>query len=69
MSYCYCCIYGQMKETGIYICTHYNHHSEGQADVSGCYDYIYDDCFDEDDEYPKCYLKDICLERNCERFL
>jgi len=71
MSYCYCCIYADIIETGVYRCKNENsiEYGERQADVSECAWYIYDDCFDEDDEYPPCYLKDICYEKTCERFL
>lgn len=70
MSYCYCCIYGQMIEIGTYMCTHYNVGGDKKrADVSCCFYYVYDDQFDESEDYPKCYLKDICYEKNCERFI
>lgn len=68
MAYCYCCIYGEIIELGRYKCT--NSCSlecgEEQADVSSCLDFTYDDCFDENNEYPECYLKDICYEKHCE---
>ena len=71
MSYCYCCIYGQMIEVGRYKCINQSslEYGEEQADVSSCFDFTYDDSFDEDDEYPICYLKDICVDKTCERFL
>ena len=72
MAYCYCCIYSQMIEIGTYRCIHYNTNDNDRecSDVFGCLDYIYDDQFDESGDYPtKCYLKDICYERNCERFV
>lgn len=71
MTYCLCCIYGQIIETGRYKCINQSsllEYGEEQADVSSCVDYIYDDSFDEDDEYPECYLKEICVDKNCERF-
>jgi len=41
-------------------------YGEEQSDVSGCFDFIYDDCFDENNDYPECYLKSICYEKHCE---
>lgn len=70
MTYCLCCIYGRPIDVGLYKCTNSNslECGEKQADISSCFDYIYDDQFDEDGEYPECYLKEVCVERNCERF-
>lgn len=59
-----------MIEIGTYMCTHYNVNGDKKrADVSCCYYYVYDDQFDENECYSKCYLKDICYEKNCERFI
>jgi len=68
MAYCYCCIYGEMIEVGTYKCRNPGSFEcgEEQADVSSCFDFTYDDCFDETGEYPSCYLKDICYEKHCE---
>lgn len=72
MPYCYCCIYGQIIEIGLYKCRNSCslEYGEKQADVSSCFDFVYDDCFDEhtNDGYPKCYLKSVCVEKHCERF-
>ena len=59
-----------MIEIGTYMCIHYNVDGvKKRADISCCFYYVYDDQFDESEDYPKCYLKDICYEKNCERFI
>jgi hypothetical protein len=61
-----------MIEVGLYKCGNFCSLEYGtkQSDVSSCFDFTYDDCFDEHprEGYPKCYLKSICFEKTCERF-
>lgn len=68
MAYCVCCIYSEMLDIGRYKCKNPDSLECGEevADVSSCFNYTYDDCFSEDGEYPPCYLKKACYEKNCE---
>jgi hypothetical protein len=72
MTYCYCCIYGHMQEVGVYKCILDPDNEKDTSDVNSCWEYTFDDCFVETPGdvkiYGKCYLKDICVCRNCEMF-
>jgi len=74
MVYYYCCIYGEMVDVGVYQCNRSDLDSDDdgeRCDVSCCGRYIFDDQFYETpydiEFYGKCYLKDICVEKCCER--